>query len=53
MFFEPLPCVTRVVFIATPHQGSFRVTTFVLDLVRRLVTLPVTVVEGINEAGAE
>ena len=49
MFFAPLPVVTRVVFIATPHQGSFRVTTFVLDLVRRLVTLPVTVVEGVAE----
>jgi pimeloyl-ACP methyl ester carboxylesterase len=50
MFFAPLPSVTRVVFIATPHRGSFRVTTFVLRLVRRLVTLPVTVVQGIAEA---
>jgi pimeloyl-ACP methyl ester carboxylesterase len=50
MFFEPLPCVRRVVFIATPHRGSFRVSTFVLRLVRRLVTLPTTVVEGIAEA---
>ena len=49
MFFAPLPFVTRVVFIATPHRGSFRVTTFVLSLVRRLVTLPVTVVEGLAE----
>ena len=49
MFFAPLPCVTRVVFIATPHGGSFRVSSFVLDLVRRLVTLPVTVVKGVNE----
>jgi pimeloyl-ACP methyl ester carboxylesterase len=49
MFFAPLPGVTRVVFIATPHRGSFRVTTFVLDLVQRLVTLPVTVVEGLTE----
>ena len=46
MFFAPLPFVTRVVFIATPHRGSFQVTTFILSLVRRLVTLPVTVVEG-------
>jgi hypothetical protein len=49
MFFEPLPSVTRVVFIATPHRGSFKVSTLVLDLVRRLVTLPVTVVGGLNE----
>jgi pimeloyl-ACP methyl ester carboxylesterase len=50
MFFAPQPSVTRVVFIATPHRGSFRVTSFVLGLVRRLVTLPVTVVQGIAEA---
>src|SRR5206468_12352233 len=37
MFFEPLPFVTRVVFIATPHQGSFRVSSLVLGLVRKLV----------------
>jgi len=41
--------VTRVVFIATPHRGSFRVTTFVRSLVRRLVTLPSTVVQGLAE----
>lgn len=50
MFFAPLPNVTRVVFIATPHRGSFRVTTFVRSLVRRLVTLPATVVQGLAEA---
>ena len=49
MFFAPLSFVTRVVFIATPHRGSFQVTTFILSLVRRLVTLPVTVVEGVAE----
>jgi hypothetical protein len=50
MFFTPLPFVTRVVFIATPHRGSFRVTTLVRNLVQRLVTLPATVVEGLAEA---
>jgi pimeloyl-ACP methyl ester carboxylesterase len=50
MFFTPLPCVTRVVFLATPHRGSFRVSNFVLGLVRRLVTLPTTVVQGLAEA---
>jgi pimeloyl-ACP methyl ester carboxylesterase len=49
MFFAPLPNVARVVFIATPHRGSFRVTTFVRSLVRRLVTLPSTVVQGLAE----
>ena len=50
MFFEPLPFVKRVVFVATPHRGSYRVSTLVLNLVRRLVTLPVTMTRGIQEA---
>jgi hypothetical protein len=49
MFFEPVPFVTRVVFVATPHRGSFRVSRLVLNLVRRLVTLPTTVVKGIGD----
>jgi pimeloyl-ACP methyl ester carboxylesterase len=40
MFFEPVPGVERVVFVATPHRGSFQAVGWVLDLVRRLVTLP-------------
>jgi pimeloyl-ACP methyl ester carboxylesterase len=38
--FEPLPSVKRVVFIATPHRGSFKASLFVAGLIRRLVTLP-------------
>ena len=49
LFFEPQPFVTRVVFIATPHRGSFRVSSFVLGLVRKLVTLPLTVVGATAE----
>jgi len=49
MFFEPQPYVKRVVFIATPHRGSFRVSSLVLGMVRRLVTLPRTVVSGVTE----
>ena len=49
MFFEPLPYVTRVVFVATPHQGSFRVSSLVLSAVRKLVTLPLTIVKGFAE----
>ena len=40
MFFEPLPGLERVVFIATPHRGSFRAGGWVQGLVRRLVTMP-------------
>jgi pimeloyl-ACP methyl ester carboxylesterase len=49
LFFEHQPYVKRVVFIATPHQGSFRVSSLVLGLVRKLVTLPVKVVTGLAE----
>jgi len=40
MFFKPVPTVKRVIFVATPHRGSFRATGIVLDLIHRLVTLP-------------
>jgi pimeloyl-ACP methyl ester carboxylesterase len=49
MFFEHQPYITRVVFVATPHRGSFRVSSLVLGIVRKLVTLPLTVVGGIAE----
>ena len=48
-FFEALPFVTRVVFVATPHRGSFRVSSFVLGILRRLIALPSTVVDGFKD----
>jgi pimeloyl-ACP methyl ester carboxylesterase len=43
-FVEPLPFVKRVVFIATPHRGSFVAGRgFVRRLIRRLVSLPARV----------
>src|SRR5262245_7627064 len=49
MFFEPLPFVKEIIFICTPHRGSFRVSGLVLDLVRRFVTLPARLVKGVSE----
>jgi hypothetical protein len=41
MFVEPVPEVSRVIFIATPHRGSFLADRqFVTNLLRRLTTLP-------------
>jgi hypothetical protein len=40
MFFEPLPFVTRAVFISTPHRGSFMATSFVRRLAARFISLP-------------
>ncbi len=53
MFFEPLPFVNRVVFICTPHQGSYRVTGMVLNLVRRLVTLPLTLAKDVADVARQ
>jgi len=40
LFFEPLPFVRRLIFIATPHHGSYRAGSLARRLVRRLVRLP-------------
>jgi pimeloyl-ACP methyl ester carboxylesterase len=40
LFFEPFPGIERVVFMSTPHRGSYHASGWVLDIVRRLVTLP-------------
>src|SRR5262245_60268134 len=42
MFFEPFPSVERLIFIATPHRGSYRATGWVVNLTQRLITLPGT-----------
>jgi len=39
-FFEPLPFVKRVVFISTPHRGSFVAGGWMGSLSRSLITLP-------------
>jgi pimeloyl-ACP methyl ester carboxylesterase len=44
LFFEPVPTVKRVVFISTPHRGSYRATDFVVNILRRIMTLPGTLV---------
>ena len=49
LFFEPLPFVTRVVFLATPHRGSYRVGRVALNLVRWIVSLPIRLVQPVTE----
>ena len=48
-FFDPVPTVRRVVFISTPHRGSYQATGWVLNLVRRLVRLPGTLVSQFQD----
>lgn len=40
LFLKPLPFVRRVVFISTPHRGSYRIAFFVRNLARRFVSIP-------------
>jgi pimeloyl-ACP methyl ester carboxylesterase len=47
--FDALPFVKRVVFISTPHRGSYVAGSFVRSLARRLVTLPSRVVKSATE----
>jgi pimeloyl-ACP methyl ester carboxylesterase len=48
MFFDPVPTVERVVFIATPHRGSFRASGWVLSVIQRIVALPGTLVDQVQ-----
>lgn len=54
LFVKPLPFVKRVIFVATPHRGSFLAgPQFVRRLIERLVTLPVDVLRiGADLTGA-
>jgi pimeloyl-ACP methyl ester carboxylesterase len=47
--FEALPFVTRVVFISTPHRGSYLASNFVRRLARKFVTLPSRMVKSSQE----
>jgi pimeloyl-ACP methyl ester carboxylesterase len=40
LFVKPLPFVKRVIFIATPHRGSFLANNWLGSLGRRLISLP-------------
>jgi pimeloyl-ACP methyl ester carboxylesterase len=48
-FYEPLPFVHRVVFISTPHRGSHLSKGYVTDLLRRLISLPFTLLSPLQE----
>ena len=45
VFIKPLPNVSRVVFIATPHRGSYLTEYRVTELLGRFLTLPVRIVQ--------
>jgi pimeloyl-ACP methyl ester carboxylesterase len=49
LFYKPLPSVRRVVFIATPHRGSFLVGARVSELLRKLISLPFVMLSPLQE----
>jgi pimeloyl-ACP methyl ester carboxylesterase len=44
LFVEPLPFVRRLVFISTPHRGSYLTGQWLNGLLRRLIRLPASMV---------
>ncbi len=51
LVLKPLPFVEQVVFIATPHRGSFLSTQLVRKLITKLVRLPRTVLSKVTDFG--
>ena len=49
MFFEAEPNIERVIFISTPHRGSYRATGWVLKLVDMLVKSPGRVASAMHD----
>jgi pimeloyl-ACP methyl ester carboxylesterase len=49
LFVHPLPFVGTVIFIATPHGGSYQASTTIIGLFRRLMTLPVTIITATTD----
>jgi pimeloyl-ACP methyl ester carboxylesterase len=50
LFYKPLPFVHRVVFISTPHRGSHLSGGYITDMLRRLISLPFTLLSPLQEA---
>ena len=49
LFFTPLPFVKQVVFIATPHQGSFVAGGWIGSLTSKLISLPTKLLNPMQE----
>jgi hypothetical protein len=49
LFFTPLPFVKQVIFIATPHRGSFVAGGWIGSLTGKLISLPATLLNPMQE----
>jgi pimeloyl-ACP methyl ester carboxylesterase len=52
-YFEPQPCIRRVIFIATPHHGSSLSPSWPARLVSQFIELPKSLMQTAKEAGRE
>ncbi len=50
VFLEPLPFVRRVIFISTPHRGSYLASSFARRLASKLMALPSATVDATRDA---
>jgi pimeloyl-ACP methyl ester carboxylesterase len=51
LFFEPLPSVKRVVFVSTPHRGSFMASNLARKLTAKLISMPSKLVDMTSNFG--
>ncbi len=51
LVYSPLPFVSRVVFISTPHRGSYLAGGWIRRMVQKIVALPVNVVKQAASLG--
>jgi len=49
LYVKPLPFVKEVIFISTPHRGSFRSTAWARNLARALIRFPATLIQSSME----
>jgi len=45
---KPMPCIKRVVFMSTPHRGSFRAGSLARKLSRWFIRIPQSVIETVS-----
>ena len=49
LFFKPLPFVKHVIFLSTPHRGSFLAKNWVSNLLQRVISLPFKLLSPLQE----
>jgi pimeloyl-ACP methyl ester carboxylesterase len=52
LFLEPLPFVSRVIFISTPHRGSYLASGFTRRLATKLMSLPSVTINAARDPGS-